>query len=68
MTLIMNGFIGRKNMNDRAYKIAPKGLVYLALVRANLIESYEDARFEKFWNDFETSMKKYGYLREGDWD
>lgn len=49
-------------MSDGSYKIPPKGLAYLALVRSNLIDSYEDTRFETFWNDFETSMKKYGYI------
>lgn len=49
-------------MSDEIYRIAPKGLAYLALVRSNLINSYEDTRFETFWNDFKTSMEKYGYI------
>lgn len=68
MTFIMNGSIRRKTMNDKTYRIAPKGLAYLAMMKADLLDSYDDIKFKKFWDIFKNRMKKYEYINEEDWD
>ena len=67
MTFIMNGSIRRKTMNDKTYRIAPKGLAYLAMMEADLLDSYDDIKFKKFWDIFKNRMKKYEYINEEDW-
>lgn len=55
-------------MNDKTYRIAPKGLAYLAMMEADLLDSYDDIKFKKFWDIFKNRMKKYEYINEEDWD
>lgn len=53
-------------MEDERYFITPKGLASLAMLRTGLIESIDDPRLEGFWELFESSMYKAGYIEDVD--
>lgn len=48
------------------YKITPKGLAWLAMMRAGILNDWnvEGKMFEEFWADFEAGMTEAGYVTE----
>ena len=49
---------------EPTYKITPLGLAAVALKIAGLVASIDDERIEVFWDEFENSMKRAGYIGE----
>lgn len=49
---------------QEAYKISPKGIAVMAMIRSGLIRSAADPRFLGFWELFESNMRKHGYASE----
>lgn len=44
------------------YRIAPKALFALALVKAGIVDSPTCEEVDIAWEDFEASMQKWGYV------
>lgn len=54
--------------DERAHRITPKGLAWLAMVDAGLLRTREEAGlvFDKFWAEFEAGMREAGYIVDED--
>ena len=56
----------KKAEKEERYVATPKGLAYLALVKSGI--KFTELSFELFWNEFETSMRKAGYIIDDESD
>ena len=52
--------------DDTLYKVTPKGLACLAMLRTGLISSTNDPRLDGFWELFDADMAAAGYTQEVD--
>ena len=50
--------------DDVLYKITPKGIACLAMLRAGLVASIDDPRVDGFWELFQADMVESGYTQE----
>jgi len=56
----------KKAEKDERYVITPKGLAYLSWMNSET--KFMKPSFELFWNEFETSMRKAGYITDDESD
>ena len=56
----------KKAEKEERYVITLKGLAYLALANSGI--KFTELSFEFFWNEFETSMRKAGYITDDESD
>lgn len=56
----------KKAEKEERYVITLKGLAYLALANSGI--KFTELSFEFFWNEFETSMRKAGYIVDDESD
>ena len=50
------------NEDAETYVIAPKGIFFIALETAKIIEDINDPRLDAAWMIFELMMEKHGYI------
>ena len=50
-------------MNNETYSITPKGIFFLSLLRADLIEHAHDEKAEAAWDAFCILMEEHGYTK-----
>ena len=47
--------------NEEVYRLTPKGIASIAMLQTGLITSFDDPRFEGFWNIFVSKMIRGGF-------
>lgn len=51
-------------MEEVSYKLAPKGILYAAMMDTGILDGITEGQFNACWILFEHGMKESGYVQE----
>lgn len=52
-----------RTVQEEMYMLTPKGIALGAMYDAGLINTMDNPKFEKFWNEFYSNMAKFKYVK-----